>query len=154
LGACLHCGRDCRARRRRGLCRHCHNHLPTRALYPHSGTSLAGLGTRSPRSRDFKGPAPLPPEPTLAEPGSPAREAVLAERARRGQALFREGDATWGLTFWADRPGKGLGGWRVAALWRALAGRDPSILECVGELARDRAARDPPPDPLGRSWAG
>jgi len=37
----------------------------------------------------------LPDSPTDALPGTEAKEAVLAERARKGQLLFHPDDATW-----------------------------------------------------------
>jgi hypothetical protein len=44
---------------------------------------------------NFRGPAPLPAEPTATAPGSPERLAVMAERARRGEQLRHPHDATF-----------------------------------------------------------
>lgn len=90
---CLHCAGPCRARRRRGLCRRCHAGPATRRRYPLLGTQ-AGLGAGdTPRlAADFIGPAPPPPAPTRAEPGSPRKLAELVERARQRVDLHHDRD--------------------------------------------------------------
>lgn len=54
---------------------------PDRAKFGRRGT---GLGNHR---------RPLPAAPTQAEPGSPAKIAIMQERARRGEALFHPLDA-------------------------------------------------------------
>ena len=42
---------------------------------------------------DFYGPAPLPAEPTEAEPGTPEKILILSARALRGETLWHPADA-------------------------------------------------------------
>src|SRR4051812_38964247 len=88
---CAECGRVCGARVRRALCRGCYNAPDVRARHPQTG-SLAGLQGQSTNERDtHRRVFPLP-EPTTAYPGTPAKVAVLAERRRRGEALWHPHD--------------------------------------------------------------
>jgi hypothetical protein len=90
---CLHCGRPCRARCRRGLCRRCYDAAGVRCRYGRLGL-LAHLGAGLDRldGGDFDGPAPPPRCPTAAEPGSPRKIAILVERAAERRGLFHPDD--------------------------------------------------------------
>ena len=83
---CRHCGKA-RVNRPRGLCWSCYYRPGVRDLYP-STSKFARRGVR-----DFNGRVALPPMPTKAMPGTPAKVAVLEERARLGQALWHPLDA-------------------------------------------------------------
>jgi hypothetical protein len=83
---CRHCGRV-PVNRPRGLCWSCYYTPGLRDRYP-STSKFARRGVD-----DFMGRPPLPPAPTLAPPGSPEKVLVLAQRARRHQALWHPGDA-------------------------------------------------------------
>jgi hypothetical protein len=76
------------ATRARGLCWTCSLDPAVRALHP--------LGPRHPCDRrgieDFNGRA-KPCVPTRAQPNTPEKLTVLAERAARGEALFHPADA-------------------------------------------------------------
>jgi hypothetical protein len=82
---CRHCQRV-PSNRPRGLCWSCYYTPGVRDLYP-STSKFARRGVG-----DFNGQAALP-EPTDAPPGSPEKVAVLAQRARLGQALWHPRDA-------------------------------------------------------------
>ncbi len=83
------CRADCgrlAERQRGGLCRRCSRDPAVRARFPASVHARrgAGLGCRGYR---------LPDAPTAARPGSPAKVAVLEERAAQGVALWHPDDA-------------------------------------------------------------
>ena len=82
---CRHCLRT-KSNRPRGLCWSCYYSPGVRDRYP-STSIYARRGVA-----DFNGRASLP-TPTDAVPGSAEKVAVLAERARRGQALWHPLDA-------------------------------------------------------------
>jgi hypothetical protein len=86
---CRHCKKNLACRPRQ-LCTTCHHWPGIREQYPVSDSPFASRGTGNGNS-----PSPLPAEPTGALPGTPEREAVLSERASRGEALHHPGDATW-----------------------------------------------------------
>lgn len=84
---CQHCHAAPISRPRR-LCWTCYYEPGVRDLYPsNSKFGRRGFG-------NFCGNAPLPAFPTDAVPGSEAKIAVLAERARLKQALWHPEDAT------------------------------------------------------------
>lgn len=83
---CKHC-HEAPVSRPRGLCWACYYRPGVREQYgPVNKYGRRGEG-------NFYGEVPLPPEPTAAVPGSAAKIAVLAERARRKLALFHPRDA-------------------------------------------------------------
>ena len=86
---CAHCGVRTATRPRR-LCGPCYADRRVRRQY-------APAGPRGRRGFDAYGRRPLPPAPTSAPPGSPAKVLVLAERARRRQQLFHPDDAGLGV---------------------------------------------------------
>jgi hypothetical protein len=86
---CRHCQRV-KQEKRRGLCYRCFDLPGVRDQYP----STSKYGNRAPPDRT--GAAPLPERPTIEVPGSPGKIAVMAERARRGEQLFRTDDADMG----------------------------------------------------------
>ena len=83
---CKHCHSQYRQAWRRGLCRRCHEVPEIKERYPKLKTNRKGLaGDNEPR---------LPAaRPTFARPGSPEKQAVLAERAATGQELWHPNDA-------------------------------------------------------------
>ena len=87
--ACAHCGTRTVTRPRR-LCGRCYADRRLRRQH-------APAGPRGRRGFDAYGRRPLPPAPTSAPPGSPAKVLVLAERARCRQQLFHPDDAGPGL---------------------------------------------------------
>ena len=77
---CGHCGWRVVSRARH-LCFACSRDSDVRALYPSTSKfGRRGLGTGNQQ-------CPLPPEPTDAIPGTPAKVAILEERARLGFSL-------------------------------------------------------------------
>lgn len=83
---CLHCGKEF-ANRPRGLGFRCY-YLPSiRDLYPWLDVKANRVGSGAYVKR------PKRPQPTLALPGTPEKEAVLTERAELGQQLFNPLDA-------------------------------------------------------------
>ncbi len=81
--------RNCKrvpSNRPRGLCWSCYYRPGVRDRFP-STSKFARRGVD-----DFTGAAALPPMPTGALPGTPAKVAVLEERARLGQALWHPSD--------------------------------------------------------------
>ncbi len=84
---CRHCKRVY-ANRPRGLCWSCYYQPGVRELFP-STSKFARLGVA-----DSYGSRALPPEPTSAAPGSPAKVRVLAERAALGVALWHPLDVS------------------------------------------------------------
>jgi hypothetical protein len=91
---CRHCARH-RVNRPRGLCWSCYYNPAIRPRYP-STSKFARRGVD-----DFNGRVPLPPEPTDALPGSPAKVDILARRARLHQALWHPADAPMDRSVWA-----------------------------------------------------
>src|SRR5436309_7666683 len=83
---CRHC-QKVKSNRPRGLCWSCYYTPGVRDLYP-STSKFARRGVS-----DFNGRVQLPARPTEALPGSPAKVAVLEERARLGLSLWHPGDA-------------------------------------------------------------
>jgi hypothetical protein len=83
---CRHCGRGL-VNRPRGLCWSCYYTPGLRERYP-STSKFARRGVGS-----FYGQVQLPPEPTMALPGTPEKVAVLEQRAHRHQALWHPQDA-------------------------------------------------------------
>ena len=78
---CQHC-RRCKASRPRGLCWTCYYTPGVRELYPSTSKfARRGIG-------NITGNMPLPTCPTVCLPGSAAKVAILAERARLQQALW------------------------------------------------------------------
>jgi hypothetical protein len=132
LSVCLHCKTPRSAlRAKRGLCRRCHADLAVRRRYPHAGTTLAALGTESPRGRDRPGDVPPPPDPRPdLEPG-PAKVETLAGRYRRRVALFHAREPALPLRALAMPAGSRGPGLRV---WRALAAACPDVLHLLNEL--------------------
>ena len=85
---CRHCG-QCRINRPRGLCWSCYYTPGVRELYPSTSKhAYRGLGAGL-------WSVPLPSVPTTVAPGTPEKLAVLAARARAGQAMFHPADARW-----------------------------------------------------------
>jgi hypothetical protein len=84
---CQHCNAAPISRPRR-LCWACYYTSGVRDLYP----STSKFGRRG--VGNFNGSPPLPPFATSALPGSPAKLAVLEERARLRLSLWHPGDAT------------------------------------------------------------
>lgn len=85
---CRHC-RKSSVNRPRGLCWSCYYHPGVKELYPSTSKyARRGVG-------NFAGAAPLPPNPTTAIPGTPAKVAVLEQRAKLGQALYHPADARY-----------------------------------------------------------
>lgn len=81
---CRHCG-SAPVSRPRGLCWACYYASGVRDRYP----PLAG-----PQGvPDGNGPRQPPAWPTDARPGTPAKLAVLCQRASRGWSLWHPGDA-------------------------------------------------------------
>lgn len=83
---CRHC-RKSPASRARGLCYRCYYGRGVRTLYP-STSKYARHGVQ-----DFNGHPRLPDFPTTAMPGSPAKIAILQQRAQLGVALWHPDDA-------------------------------------------------------------
>ncbi len=83
---CRSCNRN-NANRPRGLCWSCYYRPGVRERFP-STSKFARRGVD-----DFNGQASLAPAPTPALPGTPAKVAVLEERARLHQALWHPLDA-------------------------------------------------------------
>lgn len=82
---CRHCNQR-PVQRPRGLCWPCFYLPGVREKYqPISTHGRRGV-------RNFDGPAPLPPWPTPALPGTAEKVAVLEQRAERGEELFHPGD--------------------------------------------------------------
>jgi hypothetical protein len=73
--------------RPRGLCWSCYYRPGVRDRFP-STSKFARRGVG-----DFNGSSALPPMPTAALPGTPAKVAILEERARLGQDLWHPLDA-------------------------------------------------------------
>jgi hypothetical protein len=86
---CKHC-RVGQVNRPRGLCWTCYYTPGVRDLYP-STSKFARHGIE-----DFYGRGALPHAPTAALPGSPAKVAILEERARMRQELWHPNDASIG----------------------------------------------------------
>lgn len=86
MNVCRHCGRN-KVNRPRGLCWSCYYTPGIRNRYP-STSKFCRRGVE-----DFEGPAHLPPLPTGALPGSPAKVAVLCDRASKRLALWHPNDA-------------------------------------------------------------
>ena len=80
---CGHCGRA-PVSRPRGLCWGCYYSPGVRELHPPR--------TQNTGEADAFGKRPLPPEPTLARPGSPAKVAVLCQRATQRWQLWHPED--------------------------------------------------------------
>lgn len=95
---CRHCHKG-NVIRPRGLCWKCYyaDGGGIRDLYP-STSKFARRGVR-----DTAGPRPLPDEPTDALPGTPEKEAVMTERAAKGQSLWHPRDPR----ICRDRPADG-----------------------------------------------
>lgn len=85
---CRHCGTG-KVNRPRGLCRTCYYTNGVREMYPRA---KFGNHVHDTRGRD-RGLA----EPTDAMPGSPAKLAVLEQRATAGQRLWHPLDARLSL---------------------------------------------------------
>lgn len=83
---CRHCHAAI-VTRPRGLCWHCYYVPGLREQYV-SGSKYARRGTPN-----FTGARPLPAEPTTANPGTPEKMQVLAERSARGEQLWHPDDA-------------------------------------------------------------
>jgi hypothetical protein len=83
---CRNCNRVS-ANRPRGLCWSCYYRPGVRDHFP-STSKFARHGVE-----DFNGAATSPPLPTLALPGTPAKVAILEERARLRQCLWHPQDA-------------------------------------------------------------
>lgn len=87
---CTHCGRPRPSPRRSalgwGLCFVCYMTPSVVIQYRQRN------GATRAEQQDFYGPAPLPPVPTTAPPGSEEKLHVLASRAAAGQALFHPED--------------------------------------------------------------
>lgn len=79
---CRHCGKHA-VTRPRGLCWGCYYRPGVREQYPSNNRFVLLFGDESSGL----------PEPTRALPGSAAKIAVLAERARLRQELFHPDDA-------------------------------------------------------------
>lgn len=83
---CKHC-RKRNGWKSRGLCWTCFRTPGVRDSYPpKGGEARRGSGV------DCNGGYTLPPVPTLAQPGSPEKEAVLTERAAAGTSLWHPDD--------------------------------------------------------------
>jgi len=86
---CKHCANpDNAVNRPRGLCWSCYYTPGVKDMYP----STSKYARRGPQV-DFCGGYKLPPDPTDARPGTPEKQAVLMDRARRGVRLFHPDDA-------------------------------------------------------------
>lgn len=85
---CRHCGME-KVTRPRGLGWKCYYTPGVRDLYPVSQKPCMRRA-----SPDRFGSRPLPRRPTQAPPGSPAKVAVLEQRAARGECLWHPDDAT------------------------------------------------------------
>jgi hypothetical protein len=83
---CRHCQKT-RSNRPRGLCWACYYTPGVREQYP-STSKFARRGVE-----DCNGILALPPEPTVAPPGSPEKVAILELRARLHQSLWHPADA-------------------------------------------------------------
>lgn len=84
---CRHCEKS-KVSRPRGLCWTCYYRPGIKELYPSTSKyARRGVG-------NFFGAAPLPTCATSAEPGSEAKIAILAERARLRQTLWHPDDVT------------------------------------------------------------
>lgn len=86
---CRHC-RVTRMIRSRGLCGRCHRTPAIKARYPIAVRTLPDMFNVKPR----------PCRPTTAGPGTEEKIRVMAERFRRGEAIFHPSDPR--LTFRAD----------------------------------------------------
>jgi hypothetical protein len=85
---CRHCGRA-KVNRPRGLCWTCYYRPGVKDRYPsESKFARRGLGNNVQE-------LPLPASPTTAVPGSPAKLAVMQERAKAGVALWHPADAEY-----------------------------------------------------------
>ncbi len=84
-GKCKECGERV-VSRPRGLCHRCF--YDPGVLVRHPIVSKYGARVR----QDFCGMGAMP-EPTMAMPGTPEKEAVLTERAARGENLWHPLDA-------------------------------------------------------------
>ncbi len=83
---CRHC-QKVKSNRPRGLCWSCYYRPGVRDQYPSTSKyARRGVG-------DFHGRTKLAAEPTTARPGTEAKIAVLAERARLGLSLWHPLDA-------------------------------------------------------------
>ena len=85
---CKHCARS-KVNRPRGLCWSCYYTPGVREQYP-STSKFARRGHGV-----FQGPVPLPPEPTVAAPGTPEKMAVLEMRAKFKMSLWHPQDARY-----------------------------------------------------------
>ena len=134
---CAACGRLVLARPRRRLCRHCYALPAVRALYPYTG-SLSPLNGKRPLlfppgcGRPPSCVGDLPP-PTRAQPGSAAKFLTLCARARRGLALFHPQDPAFPLRAYS---------YNFPEVWRVLVGADPTIGECLQQMARRLSLAD------------
>ncbi len=90
---CRHCQKT-RSNRPRGLCWSCYYTPGVREEYP-STSIFARRGVS-----DRNGRVQLPPEPTIASPGSAAKVAILEARARLGVALWHPLDAPMDVESW------------------------------------------------------
>ncbi len=86
-GRCPHCRLRVVTRPARGLCYRCVKDAAVLAAYPLAGSKYARRGVGN-----LTGHRPLP-APTAAPPGTPAKVAVLEQRAAGGLALFHPADA-------------------------------------------------------------
>jgi hypothetical protein len=84
---CRHCQTK-KACRPRVLCWNCYYADGVRYLYPVSTSKFAHRGIRNDNQHTLSLPAP-----TDALPGSPEKQAILAERAAAGESLWHPGDA-------------------------------------------------------------
>jgi hypothetical protein len=87
--ACLWCGDQRTVRRRRGLCERCYARKGIRRKFPQIQKS--GMGATD---RDFTGPAPRPPAPTTAEPGTEDKIEEMGRRADQFQTTDHPLDKT------------------------------------------------------------
>jgi hypothetical protein len=83
---CCHC-HAAKSNRPRGLCWACYYRPGIRDLYP----STSKYGRRG--VANFNRRPQMPPQATHALPGTPAKVAILAERARLGVSLWHPHDA-------------------------------------------------------------
>ncbi len=84
---CRHCNDPDRpVNRPRGLCWACYYTPGVRESYPITSKYARRGVADTPAGHTL-------PEPTAAKPGTPEKEAVLRERAERGQRLWHPGDA-------------------------------------------------------------
>ncbi len=91
---CRHCERH-NVNRPRGLCWSCYYTPGVKEMYPSTSKyARRGVGNLS-------GGHEAPAAPTTADPGSPEKQDVLAERAAAGLSLWHPFDARWEFD---DRP--------------------------------------------------